>query len=139
MALEKPYVIDSSALLTLIEDEEGADRVQEVLRERDVILPWLVLMEVYYISQQENGKPEADRRYALMRHLPAEIVWEMDEPALLTAARFKAEHRLSFADAVIAALAKRRGAVLLHKDPEYDALAEHIEMEALPYKASRKF
>jgi predicted nucleic acid-binding protein len=137
VALENPYVIDSSALLTLIEDEEGADRVQEVLREGDVILPWLVLMEVYYISQQENGKPEADRRYALMRHLPVEIIWEMDEPTLLTAARFKAEHRLSFADAVIAALAKRRGAVLLHKDPEYDALTEHIEAEALPYKASR--
>jgi predicted nucleic acid-binding protein len=138
VALEPRYVLDSSALLTLIENEAGAERVQEVLESEDALLPWLVLMEVYYISQQERGRPEADRRYALMRHLPAEIVWEMDEPTLLTAARFKAEHRLSFADAVIAACARRRGAVLLHKDPEYEALAEQLELEALPYKAPRK-
>jgi predicted nucleic acid-binding protein len=131
-------VLDSSALLALIENEEGADRVQEVLREADSLLPWLVLMEVYYISQQERGRPEADRRYALMRHLPAAIVWEMDEPTLLTAARFKAEHRLSFADAVIAAFARRRDAILLHKDPEYEALTEQVELEALPYKVSRR-
>lgn len=138
MAPEPRYVLDSSAILTLIENEEGADRVQEVLREADSLLPWLVLMEVYYISQQEKGRPEADRRYALMRHLPAEIVWEMDEPTLLTAARFKAEHRLSFADAVIAAYARRRDAILLHKDPEYEALVEDVEMESLPYKTSKK-
>ena len=130
----RPFVLDTSALLTLIEDEAGASRVSEVLGSERVALPWTVLMEVHYISQQESGAAEADRRYALLKQLPCEILWQVDEPIILTAAGFKAEHRLSFADAVVAAFARRRGATLLHKDPEFEALAEHIALEPLPYK-----
>jgi ribonuclease VapC len=53
---------------------------------------------------------------------------------LLTAARFKARHRLSLADALIAALAFQRRAILVHKYPEFEALAELIRQEVLPYK-----
>ena len=35
---------------------------------------------------------------------------------------------------MIAAFAQRQQAVLVHKDPEYDVLAEEVELEALPYK-----
>jgi predicted nucleic acid-binding protein len=131
------YVLDSSALLTLIEDEEGADRVQEVLEAGGSILPWLVLLELHYVTQQEKGQAEADRRYALARQLPAEIPWSVDEPLLLTASRFKAEHRVSLADAIIAAFAHTRDAVLVHKDPEFEALAEHVQLEALPYETTK--
>jgi predicted nucleic acid-binding protein len=120
--------------MTLLEDEVGADRVEEVLRTEKTFLPWPVLLEVYYISQQEEGPAEADRRYALLKQLPCEILWQIDEPTLLTAARFKAEHKVSLADALIAAFARMQGAVLLHKDPELEALAEQLGLEALPYK-----
>ena len=49
------YLLDTSALLTLIEDEAGANRVEAVLREEKILLPWVVLLEVYYISLQEQG------------------------------------------------------------------------------------
>lgn len=130
------FVLDTSALLTLIEDEAGADRVSEVLGSERVALPWTVLMEVHDVSQQESGPAEADRRYALVKQLPCEILWHVDEPVVLTAADFKATHRLSFADAVVAAFARRRGATLLHKDPEFESLAEHVALEPLPYKSS---
>ena len=42
----KRYLMDTSALLTLIEDEPGADRVKEIFRRGQVILPWVALMEV---------------------------------------------------------------------------------------------
>jgi predicted nucleic acid-binding protein len=129
------YLLDTSALLTFIEDEPGSDRVEEVLKEAAILLPWPVLMETYYITLQEKGRAEADRRYALLRQLRAEILWTMDEPILLTAARLKAEHHVSLADAVLAAFAIRNNAVLIHKDPEFDALAGLLPMEALPYKA----
>jgi predicted nucleic acid-binding protein len=134
-ALRGPYLLDTSALLTLIEDEAGSDRVEEVLKAASILLPWAVLMEIYYITLQEKGRAEADRRYALLRQLRAEILWAMDEPILLTAARLKAEHHVSLADAVVAAFAIRNNAVLIHKDPEFDALAGLLAMEALPYKA----
>jgi predicted nucleic acid-binding protein len=132
----KAYLLDTSAVLTLIEDERGSERVEEILRKEKVFLPFLALMEVHYISRQERGAGEADRRYALIKQLPCEILWQTDEPTLLTASRFKASYRLSLADALIAAFAQRQSAILLHKDPEFEALLEQVELEALPYKNS---
>lgn len=128
------YLLDTSALLTLIEDEAGADRVEQVLHQGEVWLPWLVLLETSYITRQERGEAEADHRYALVRRLPVTILWEMDEATLLTAARLKATSRLSLADAVIAAFAMQQNATLVHKDPEFEVLAEQVPLEALPYK-----
>ena len=130
----RPFVVDTSALLTLIEAEIGVERVEEVLRKEAILLPWPALTEVYYISQQESGRSEADRRFALLKQLPGRILWEADEAVALTAARFKAEYRVSFADAMIAAFASRNEATLLHKDPEFEVLADLVQLESLPYK-----
>lgn len=132
----KRYLLDTSALLTLMEDEAGSDRVEQLLTHAQVLLPYLVLLEAYYVTYQERGQSEADRRYALIRSLPATILWEMDEPTLITAARLKAEHRLSLADALIAAFAIRQQATLVHKDPEFEALSSQVDLEALPYKGT---
>jgi predicted nucleic acid-binding protein len=127
-------LLDTSAVLTLIEDESGAERVEALLRQADVLLPWAVLLETHHISLQERGRAEADRRYALLLALGATVIWEVDEPTLLLASEMKARHRLSFADALIAAYALRRDALLVHKDPQYEALKGVIHMEALPYR-----
>ncbi len=132
----RPYLLDTSALLSFIEDEAGADRVEQVLRQPTTIIPWPVLLEMHYIALQENGEAEAYHRTALVKQLNVKILWDMDESTLLTAARLKAGHRLSLADAIIAAFALRTDAVLIHKDPEFDTLAGLVPMEALPYKSS---
>lgn len=129
-------VLDTSALLTFMEDEPGADRVQAILREGAATVPWIVLLEAYYVSYQARGREEADRRYALMKRLNVAIDEATDEPVLLTAGRFKAVHRLSLADAIIAAIAHVRDATLVHKDPEYAALADEVRQEVLPLKRS---
>ena len=131
-----PILLDSSALLTLIEDEAGAERVEQVLREEETILPWMALLEIHYVTRQEKGEEEADRRFALLQQLGCKIVWEVDERLVLTASALKADHRVSLADSVIAAYASRAGAVLLHKDPEFEALADRVRLEALPYKVA---
>jgi predicted nucleic acid-binding protein len=128
------YLLDTSALLALIEDEAGADRVEQVIKHDQTLLTWVCLLETYYVTQQERGTAEADRRYALIKNLPVTIMWEINEPALLTAARLKAAHRLSFADVIVAAFAIQEEAIPLHKDPEFEALAGHVQLEALPYK-----
>jgi len=130
-----PYLLDTSALLSFIEDEAGADRVEKALKQSTTLIPWMVLLETYYITLQEEGQAEADRRIALIKQLKVKIVWDMDEPTLLTAGRLKADHRVSLADAVIAAFAIRRAAVLMHKDPEFEALTGLLQMESLPYKS----
>jgi len=122
--------------VSVIQHAAGADRVEVALRLPTTLVPWPVLLETHSISLQEEGQAEADRRIALIKQLEIEILWGMDESTLLTASTLKAAHRVSLADAVIAAFAIRRRAVLMHKDPELDALAGLLQMEALPYKAS---
>ena len=131
-----PFLLDTSALLFFIEDEEGSDRVEQALRQETTLLPWPVLLEAYYISIQEEGQAEADRRLALIKQLSVKILWDLDESTLLTAAKLKADFQLSFADSIIAAFAIRNDAILMHKDPEFEAFAGLLPMEALPYKPS---
>ena len=138
MAKRERYLLDTSAVLTLLEDEEGAERVERLLRdaESEVLLPFLALLETYYITFQEQSEATAGQRYALLKQLPVTFLWSVDEPTLLTAARFKAQYHLSLADALIASFAHQHGAVLVHKDPEFEALAGQVRQEPLPYKSS---
>ena len=128
------YLLDTSAILTLLEDEEGAQRVETLLRREEVLFPFLALLETYYITLQEQTEDLADQRYALLKQLPEAILWSVDEPTLLIAGRLKAAHRLSLADALIAAFAVQQQATLVHKDPEMAALQGVVKMEILPYK-----
>jgi len=130
----KSFVLDTSALLTFIEKEEGAERVRDVLLKQTIIIPWLSILETVHISQRELGEEEALTRYALLKKLNAEIIWDADEALLLNAARIKSTHSLSLADSVIAAIATQRNAILLHKDPEYEPLQDVLEMEILPFR-----
>jgi predicted nucleic acid-binding protein len=61
------YVLDTSAWLTLIEDEAGADVVQTLVdkaRAGDVVVlvSFMSFMEVYYITLQERDEAEARAR-----------------------------------------------------------------------------
>ncbi|MFZ2359866.1 MAG: type II toxin-antitoxin system VapC family toxin [Anaerolineae bacterium] len=134
----KQFVLDTSALLALIEDEAGADRVYEIIEGHQAVVPWVALLEMSYITQQERGQAEAERRYAFIKTLPLTIVWEADEALLLQASRLRASHRISLGDSIIAAHAIRLKAVLLHKDPEFESLREKVVQETLPYKSRAK-
>ena len=132
------YVLDSSAWLTLIEDEPGSKIVQGILEQaRDgeavVFVSFMSFMEVYYITLQECDEKEALARVNLIAVLPVLRV-ESNEALNVMAAEFKAAHRLSVADAWIAALAKERDAMLVHKDPEFKQVEDEIQVLELPYK-----
>jgi len=128
------FVLDTSAMFAYIEEEPGVDDVQAIFDREEVFLPWPVLLEVYYISAREKGQQEAETRFALLKRLPANILWDVNESFLLRAAALKAEYKVSIADAMIAAYALQSQAILVHKDPEYEALAGVVEMQTLPYK-----
>jgi predicted nucleic acid-binding protein len=128
------FLLDSSALITLLANEPGAQRVEQVLARAENLIPWTTLLEVYYIARRERGEAEADILYALVKRLPVMILWDMDESILLTAARITSDYRCSFADALISAYAIQYQAVLLPKDPEFEQLRGEIQMEFLPYK-----
>ena len=90
-------------------------------------------MEVYYIYLQEQGRERAQLWISKLKKLPLVRV-DSDEITGQIAGELKASHRMSFADAWIAALAKRHGAILVHKDPEFESVSQVIQLQALPYR-----
>lgn len=134
------FVLDTSALLCLKENEPGASEVEALLRQQEkketVFVSFMSVMEFAYILKQEQGETAAHQGVLQLKQLPVRIV-ESDEPLGLAAARIKAGHKLSVADAWIAATAERLGATLVHKDPEFEPLGKHIRLRALPLKAGR--
>lgn len=127
------FVLDTSALLAFMTGEKGADAVEKILavEENSVFVPWAVLFEVSYITRRTRGEKEADRRFVLVKELPVSILWNMEEPDVLSAARIKAQFRVSFADSIIAASALRQDATLVHKDPEYECFFGMIKLRSL--------
>ena len=59
---------------------------------------------------------------------------ESSEELGLIAGRLKATHKLSFADAWIAATAILYDSTLVHKDPEFEQLEDEVKVLKLPYK-----
>lgn len=132
----KRYLLDTSALLTLRDDEQGADRVANLLhqaqRQRVCCLAcFITLMEVLYRVWKDEGEQEGRLAYEQCKALPIDWIHE-DQALLETAAEIKAKHQLSLADAWIGACAILKDATLVHKDPEFEALGcSHLR---LPYK-----
>lgn len=131
-------VLDTSALFALIEDEAGADTVHNLLEGAvsghvEVLVSFISFMELFYITMQERDIEEAQARVDLMQSLPITRV-ESAASLSITAARLKAEHRVSVADAWIAALAIDKNAVLMHKDPEFEQIEPQLKVVKLPYK-----
>jgi predicted nucleic acid-binding protein len=131
------FVLDTSALLTLHNDEAGSDRVAAILLaaaegQAQVYGCFITLMEVFYRVWRNEGEAAGRTAYAQCLELP--IIWVHESPALLErAASLKALHALSLADAWIAATALECEATLLHKDPEFEPIAG-LAADRLPYK-----
>ena len=132
-------VLDTSAFLTLTGEEPGADTVQNFITDAlagQVILhaSFVSLTEIEYTTRQAKGAEVALQRLADIKMLP--VQWLHSDDALCSeAAKLKAAHKISFADAFVAATAKRCDAVLVHKDPEFNALAGIIQLHPLPPKS----
>jgi len=122
----KCYVFDTSAILTLRDNEPGAEQVSDLLYSAErgkvkVLISFISLMEVLYRVWKDEGKLEGRLAYEQVQSLPLTIMHE--NPLLLeTAAAVKATGRLSLADAWIAATAIMEEATLVHKDPEFESL-----------------
>lgn len=106
------YVMDTSALLALFEDETGADEVERILvgsggeaeDPPEVYLPFMALMELDYTVLREHGSRARDEAIRLIQTWKATAV-ESNPRWRYEAARVKASARLSLADAWIASLA----------------------------------
>jgi predicted nucleic acid-binding protein len=122
--MASPLLLDTSALLTLRDDEPGADRVEAALgQSQQCYACFLSRMEVLYRVWKDEDERAGRLAYEQLKALPLQWI-EASEPLLERAAGLNARHALSVADAWIAAAAQQVGATLLHKDPEFQAIAD---------------
>ena len=132
----KRYVFDTSALFCFIENEAGAPTVEGLLKEAIdgkavIFISAASLIELFYISAQQQGIEKAQEHIRLVRELPLTIV-EISAGQTEAIGLLKAKYQISFADSCIAGLAQIEKAELVHKDPEYEPLP--IKQKRLPYK-----
>ena len=140
--MAESVVLDTSAALAYVDDEEGAEIVAAYLRagqrgEASLYASFMTLTEIRYITIREKDETGADHLIGLVKSWP--LIWIYpDEKQCLLAARYKAEYSISLADAFVAAAASLINATLVHKDPEFEAMAGELRLRGLPLKAKRK-
>ena len=132
------FLLDTSAWIALDEQEPGAAAVEAILADAwlgkvEVHGSFATLTELEYIRTQERDTQQAAELLAFARS--QRVRWLHSDDALCSeAAKLKAAHKVSFADAFVAATAQRCDAVLVHKDPEFAALQGIIKLHPLPPK-----
>ncbi|MGA1823927.1 MAG: PIN domain-containing protein [bacterium] len=127
------FAFDTSALLTLWNDEPGAEDVEKILKTRKVIVSFMSYMECYYRVWKNCGREKGRELYAYLFTLPMERI-NLTEEILQSAAEIKATYALSVADSWIIATAQSQGAILVHKDPEFLQVKSLVALYNLPFK-----
>ena len=130
------YVLDSFAVLSLLEGEPGADAVRAILDaagagQAEVLLCVVNYGEALYITERERGLEETHRAIAAVEQWPLRLV-DADRPLALSAAHFKARFPISYADAFALALAQAHRAKVVTGDPEFRKTEAVVPVEWLP-------
>ena len=110
-------VLDSWAVMRLLEGSEPtASKVQTLIDDGNAVMNWINLGEIYYVLSRVEG---ADAALTTIRDLENALTTVTpDNSLILEAARIKATHSMSYADAFAAATAIRSDAPLWTGDPE---------------------
>ncbi len=129
----KRYVLDSYAMIAYFEDERGADRVAQVLKQliKGKAKGFMSVVnwgEVYYNTMREQGVSEAEKVTLQLDKFPIQIV-DVNKELAYEAAKLKGEFRIAYADCFAVALAVKLNADLVTGDPDFKKLQERISIQ----------
>jgi predicted nucleic acid-binding protein len=113
-------LVDSSGWLEYITADAKADAFAPYLEgSRQILVPTIVLYEVYKRLTQMRGKNEAER---FASHALRQSVIGLDEDLAFSAAKISLLNRLAMADAIIYATALAHHAELVTSDQAFSGL-----------------
>lgn len=128
------YVLDTSALLALWNDEDGADAVEHILRTGTLIyVSFMSFMEGRYRLWKSVGKDESDEFSKYLELLPIKRV-DINSLIFEKSVEIKATNNLSVCDSWIISTAIATNSILVHKDPEFMQIKKKVKLKTLPYK-----
>ncbi|MFN2493996.1 MAG: type II toxin-antitoxin system VapC family toxin [Pyrinomonadaceae bacterium] len=118
-----------------MQDEPSAGKIADIIADaHEDKVPLLMSVvnagEVWYIIARRTSEADADRSIRELKQLGIEWV-DADWDIVHEACRFKAKHKMSFADCFAVALAKQTKALLLTGDPEFKQVEQEITIEFL--------
>ena len=122
--MNKPkYILDSYALLAYFQAEPAGAKVRNILKEAaagasKAFLSVISLGEIYYIIARKRGEEKALMITEEISRLPVILV-DVTTKRVLAAARVKAQHPVSYADAFVVATAVEFAAAIVTGDPEF--------------------
>lgn len=125
MSQPKHAVLDACAVIAYLNDEEGAQKIDDLLAEsRPLQIAGVNALEVAYDAVKTTGEASAASEVIhLIESMPCRIEWTLSQAVLVLAAQFKAENRISLADSVALGLTKSLNAELVTSDHhEFDIL-----------------
>ena len=129
----KRYVLDSYAMIAYFEDEPGADRVAQILKQliQGKAKGYMSVVnwgEVYYNTMREEGVAEAEKVILQLDKFPIQVV-EVNRGFAYEAAKLKGKYRIAYADCFAAALSLKLNASLVTGDSEFKKLKERISIQ----------
>ena len=131
----KAVVLDASALLALLFDEPGAEKIENLFNQaaeadKPMFIAAVNWAEVLYKMHRKQGAQgfEGARHFELT--MPLDVV-PVDRELAEAAALLKNEHDLGLADAFAAALAKHKKAELVTADREFKSVEKEIKINWL--------
>ena len=124
------YILDSYALLAYFQAEPAGAKVRNILKEAStgaaaVFLSIISLGEIFYIIARNRGEEKAGEITELISRLPVGMV-DATKERVLAAARVKAQHPVSYADAFVVATAIEFTATIVTGDPEFKATESRV-------------
>ena len=127
-------VFDSWAILAYVYNEAAADKIEDLLvdsaRLKTAWISSINLGEVWYSLARRKSRATADHQLLTLSEIGLERL-DVDWSMVLQAAEYKSRHKISYADAFAAALAKRQDAELVTGDREFRALEGEIKIHWL--------
>lgn len=109
-------IVDSCGWLEWFTNGKLADRYERYLADQDnMVLPAVVLHEVYKILKREVGEEKALLAAGYMKNSP---VIPVDEVLALAAADIALQERLAMADAIVVATARLKNCKIVTSDAD---------------------
>ena len=129
----KAYVLDTWAVIAYLEDEPSGEQVEELIataHEEKIPIYMTVVNagEVWYTIAREISEEEANTSIKELRDLRIQFE-DVDWTLTQEAARFKSQHKMSYADCFAAALAKTKKGDLVTGDGEFKAVEDQVKIQ----------
>ncbi|RZN33435.1 MAG: type II toxin-antitoxin system VapC family toxin [Methanophagales archaeon ANME-1-THS] len=130
------YLLDTKALIAFFNNEDGADKVEVILKEIDEtraggFISAITITELYYLYSRRIGERVAKERIEQLRRSNLQIV-PINEDIAMRAGEYKIQ-AIPIADALIAASAYLIDAPVVTDDEHF----EEVNVQVLRFRGHR--